>query len=82
MWIFAGGNDQMHLWRQVLDEICEGHVNRFGINHVVVIKDEDEMVWERGDLIEQGHQDRFEWRWLRGLERTQHPFPNIRRSRL
>ena len=52
----------MHLRRQVLDEIGEGKVNRFGINHVVVVKDEDEMVRERGDLIEQGRQDRFGWR--------------------
>jgi hypothetical protein len=82
MWIFAGGNDQVHVWWQVLDEIREGHVNRFGINHVVVVKDEDELVRERGDLIEQGHEDCFGWRWLRGLERTQHLFPNMRRNRL
>ena len=72
----------MHLRRQVLDEIGEGHVNRFGINHVVVVKDEDEIVRERGDLIEQGRQDRFGWWWLRGLKRTQHPFPNSGRNRL
>src|SRR6266567_7885120 len=82
LWIFAGGNDQVHLRRQVLDEIGEGNVNRFGIKHVVVVKDEDEMVRERGDLIEQGRQDCFGWRWLRGLKHTQHPFPNIRRNRL
>ena len=40
------------------------------------------MVRERGDLIEQGRQDCFGWRWLRGLKHTQHPFPNIRRNRL
>ena len=57
-------------------------VNRFGINHVVVVKDEDEMVWDGGNLIEQGRQNRFGWRWLRGLEYTQHPFSNIRRNRL
>ena len=40
------------------------------------------MVRERGDLIEQDRQDRFGWRWLRGLEHTQHPLPNRRRNRL
>ena len=52
-------------------------VNRFGINHVVVVKDEDEIVRDGGDFIEQGRQNRFGWRWLRGLEHTQHPFSNM-----
>ena len=47
---------------------------------MVVVKDEDEMVWDGGDLIEQGRQNRFGWRWLRGLERSQHPCSNIRRN--
>ena len=66
----------------MFDEIGEGLVNWSGINQVVVVQDEDERVRERGDLIEQGRQDRFGWRWLRGLEDTQHPFPNGRRNRL
>ena len=86
--ILTGGNDQVHLWRQVLEQKGEGgvdglrHVNRFGINHMVVIQDEDEMVRDGGDFIEQGRQNRFDWRWLRGLEHTQHPCSNIRRNRL
>src|SRR5436190_2123538 len=55
-------------------------VNQFGIENVVVVKDKDEMVRERGDLIEQGRQNRFGWRWLRGLEHTQHPFSNSGRN--
>ena len=82
MWILTGGDDQVHLWRQVLEQKGEGIVNRFGINHVVVVKDEDEIVRDGGDFIEQGRQNRFGWRWLRGLEHTQHPCSNIRRNRL
>ncbi len=40
------------------------------------------MVFYGGQVIEQGCQNRFGWRWLRGLERTRYSFPNIRRNRL
>ena len=73
----------MHLWRQVLEQKGEGIVNRFGINHVVVVKDEDEVIRDGGDFIEQGCQNRFGgWR-LRGLEHTQYPCSNhSQRNRL
>ena len=67
----------MHLWRQVLEQKGEGVVYWFGINNVIVIKDEDEIVRDGGDFIDQGCQNRFDWRWLRGLERSQHPCANI-----
>ena len=70
MWILTGGNDQVHLWRQVLEQKGEGIVNRFGINHMVVVQDKDEMVRDGGDFIEQGCQNRFGWRLLWGLERS------------
>ena len=73
MGILTGGDDQVHLGRQMLEQKGEGFVNRFGINDVVVVKDEDEIVRDGGDFIEQGCQNRFDWRWLRGLENTQHP---------
>ncbi len=59
MWIFAGGDDQVHLWWQVLKQEGQGIVDRFGINDVVVVKDEDEILGEGGDLVEQGRQNRF-----------------------
>ena len=62
---------------RVLEQKGEGLVNRFGINHMVVVQDKDEIVRDGGDFIEQGRQNRFGWRWLRGLENTQHPFANI-----
>jgi hypothetical protein len=49
-----GGDNQVHVWWQVLEQKGENIVNRFGINHVVVVKDEDEMIWEGGNFIEQG----------------------------
>src|ERR671915_1319014 len=82
MRILTGGDDQVHPWWQMLDQKGEGIVNRSGINNVVVIEDENEIVREGGDFIEQGRQNRFGWWWLRGLEYTQHSFSNVRDNRL
>ena len=41
-----------------------------GIDDVVVVEDEDEIVLDGGDLVEQGRQDRFGRRRLRGSERS------------
>jgi len=57
MGILTGGDDQVHLWRQVLEQKGERLVNRWRIDHVVVIQDEDEIVREGDDLIEQGCQE-------------------------
>ena len=53
MWILAGGDDQVHLCGQVLEQKGESLVNRFGINQVVVVKNESELIREGGDFIEQ-----------------------------
>ncbi len=69
-WVFTGGNHQVHLRRHMLDQKRESHVNRVGMNHMVVIKDKDEtrlcdslprrhVIWQRGNLIEHGRQNRF-----------------------
>src|SRR3989304_223639 len=55
-------------------------VNRLGINHVVVVEDENEIVRDGGDFIERGRQNRFDWWRLRGLEPPQPPCSNIRRN--
>ena len=79
MGILAGGDDQVHLRRQVFEQKGEGMVYRFGNpERMVVIQDKDETVREGGDLIEQGCQNRFGGRRLRGLQHSQHPFANIR----
>src|SRR5919107_3728441 len=82
MRVLAGGDDQVHPWRQVLDQEGEGIVDRCGIDNVVVVEDENEIVFDGGDLVEQGRQDRFCWRWLGGPEHAQHPFSDILRDRL
>ena len=82
MWILTRGNDQVHLRRQVLEQKGKGIVNWFGINSVIVVQDEDEIVRDSGDFIEQGSQNRFGGRRLRGLERRQYLFSNIRCNRL
>src|SRR6185503_19671993 len=66
--ILTGGDHQMQLGWQVFKQKGECRVNRQSIKQVVVVKDEDKMVRERGDVVEQGRQDRFGWRWLRRLE--------------
>ena len=53
MWIFAGSDDQVHLRRQVLEQKGDGMVNRFGIDFVVIVQDEHEIVREGGDFIEE-----------------------------
>ena len=80
MWILTGGDDQVHLWRQVFDQKGEGLVDRFGINHVVVVKHEDEALRDGGEFVDQGRQQRFGRRRLRGLERSQHTRANARRN--
>ena len=81
MRVLTGGDDQVHLWRQVLDQEGEGIVDRFGIDNVVVVEDEDEIVRDGGDFVEQGRQDRFGRRGPRGSEDPQHAFSDIRRDR-
>ncbi len=60
----------------------EGSVDRFGIDAVVVVQDEHEIVRDGGDFIDQGRQNRFDRRLLRGLEIGKHPGANLRRNRL
>ena len=72
----------MHLRWLVLEKKGEGVVDWFGINYVVIVKDEDEILEEGSDLIYQGCQNRFGWWWLRGLEYAQHSCAKIRRNRL
>ncbi len=47
-----------------------------GVDHVVVVKDQDEMIGDGGDLIKQRGQQCFSWRW-RGLERAATPAPIV-----
>jgi hypothetical protein len=55
----------VHLLRQVLEQKGDGLVDRLGIKNMVVVKDEDELVGEGGDVVEQRCQNRFRRGWLR-----------------
>ncbi|CAN7761689.1 hypothetical protein LJR153_007090 [Paenibacillus sp. LjRoot153] len=44
MWILTGGDNQVHLWWEMLEQEDERIVYPFGINNMVVVKDEDELV--------------------------------------
>ncbi len=61
----------------MFDEENQGLIYWFGINHMIVVQDQDEIARDGGDFIEQGYQNRFGWRWLRGLKRSQRPRSNI-----
>ena len=63
--ILAGGDDQVHPRRQVLEQEREGLVVRPGVEHVVVVEDEDEVVGHGAELIDDGRQDRLDGRRLR-----------------
>ena len=45
--VFAGGDDQMHPRRQVLEQEGDGLIDRLGVDHVVVVEDQDEVVGDR-----------------------------------
>jgi hypothetical protein len=81
--VFSGGNNKVDLRRQVLkqkgEDFVDGHrrINGVGIDHMIIIENEDEVVRYCCKIIEQGCQNRFGWRFLRRLERTQHPFSEI-----
>ena len=68
----------------MLDQKGESLIDRFGLNHVVVVQYQDEVVRDGGDLIEQVCQKQFGGRWLRlrSVEHSQHSFSNLRRNRL
>ena len=82
MWILTGGDDQVHVWRQMLEQKGEGFVNRFGINHLAVVQDKDEIGRDSSDFVEQDCQNRLSGGGLRGLEHSQHPLSNIRQNHL
>ena len=75
-------DDQVNIRRQMLEQEGKGFVNQFGINHMIVIQYKHEIIWNEGDLVEQGCQNRFGWLRLRGLENRQHFFSKICRNRL
>ena len=57
--ILAGGDDQVHLGRQVLDQEGQRIVDRLGVEDVVVVENEHDIARDGGDVVEQGRQRRL-----------------------
>ncbi len=53
MRILTRGDDKVHLRWEVIEQKGEGLVYRFGVNQMVVVKDEDEALWGGGDVVEE-----------------------------
>ncbi len=80
--VLAGGDDQVHPGRQVLDQEGQRVVHRPGVEDVVVVEDEHDVAGDRREVVEQGRQRRFGWRRLRRLEHGQRAFADPGRDRL
>ena len=80
--ILAGGDDQVQPGRQVLQQEGESLVDGTRVDRVVVVQHQDQAVWQGGDVVEHGRQDRLGWRRLRGLERGQRALSHGRGDRL
>ena len=76
--VFPGGNDQVRLWRLVINEESQGLIDRLGSDRVVVIQDEQKVLRDGGNLVEQGGQKGFDLQRLGRLEHSQHRFSKIR----
>ncbi len=55
----AGGDDQMHITWQVIEQEGKSIVNRLGCDEVVVIENQDKGVWDGVDLVDQRCEDRL-----------------------
>jgi hypothetical protein len=58
--VFTGGDDQMHLGRQVVDDKGKRLINRLCINKVIVIQNEEKAIGHCRDLVEQSSQNGFD----------------------
>ena len=58
-------DDDVHPWWQLLEHKCKGIVARSGVNNVLVVEDDNQIILYYGGLVEQGRQGRFGRRWLR-----------------
>ena len=58
----------MHLHRKVVEQESQNIVNLGGINDVIIVQDDDEILRDRGDVIDKGCQNRISGRGLRGVK--------------
>ena len=56
--ILSGGDDQLHLRRQMIEQKGERFIDRFAIERVIIVEDEDELIGDGGQFVEQRRQQR------------------------
>ena len=59
--IETGGDDQVHLQRQVLQQEEQDIVDSLGLDQVIVVEHEDDPLRQGRDLVDQGRQDDLGW---------------------
>ena len=69
-WVGPAGDDEVELFREVLDQEDHRLVHCEGLDHVVVVQHEDDLLGECGEVVEQAGDDRFQRR-RGGLQRAQ-----------
>ena len=57
----AAGNDQVQLWRRVVEQKGDAVVDRLRRDQVVIVEHQHETLRDGADLIEQGPEQRLEW---------------------
>ena len=50
--VLTGGDDKVHLRRQVLQQKGQGLVDRWSVDGVVVVQHQQETVWQGRDVVE------------------------------
>ena len=80
--VLAGGDDQVHPRRHVLQKKGEGIVDRPGVDGVIIVEHEDEIFRHGADFIQERRQNRFDGSLLGRLEHRQHFCTDTRLHRL
>jgi hypothetical protein len=57
--ICATGDHQVQLWWEMLEQIHQLIVDLAGINQVIVVEDEHDLVWKSAEVVEQQATDGF-----------------------
>ena len=56
-WVCTGRDDQMYLGRQVVEQEGQGTVDGSGFDGVIVLQNQDRVVWQGAQFVDQGGQD-------------------------
>ncbi len=61
----------------MVEQECQPIVDGLSVNSMVIIKDKYEGARCRRDVIDQGREQRFEWRWVGSSQDPQGSFPDV-----